>query len=154
MLQTASMIPQCPRLIRLDFQDVRAFESVTDRYCHFGVEFSCAIALEPSNPAFESKPGKCVLMPSGSETRISVSFNQPASLVGAMVCGAGTIAIAAFDCQGNLLQQASTAGNPWSSAAQAWSSQQLQLNRAGISQVVFYSSEPFILDDFFFSQAF
>lgn len=153
MLQTAPRIPTCTKTIRLDFQDLSGFERVTEQYSHLGVHFSDAIALEPSNPAFVAKTGNLVLMPLGYEMILSASFDSPTFWMGAYVCGAGSVILTAFDQTGKILAQVSTTPSSGVAAIQPKGTgigQQLELNRAGIAKVMFHSSEPFILKDFYF----
>ena len=147
MLQTAPRIPTCLTTIRLNFQTLSAFERVTEQYSHFGVRFSDAIAIEPSNPAFLPKTGCFVLMPLGHEMILSASFDSPTSWVGAEVCGAGSVILTAFDQTGKILAQVTTA------ASQSCMGQQLELNRSGIAKVMLHCSSPFILQDFYFKGA-
>lgn len=155
MLQTAPMISTCPRLIRLDFEDLTAFEPVTEQYSHFGLQFNGAIALEPSNPTFLPQSGTKVLMPLEHEMLLTASFEHPTSWVGAYVCGTGSVVLTAFDLDGNLIEKVSTPGSPCLGVnhqfSHTWQGQQLELNRHNIAKVMFHSSDPFIIDDFFFS---
>ena len=156
MLQTAPRIPTCLKAIRLNFQALTAFERVTEQYRHLGVRFSDAIALEPSNPAFMPKTGSFVIMPLGQEMILNASFESPTDWVGAYVCGAGSVILTAFDQTGKILahvtKQASSSVAP-SQTKGSCSWQQLELNRCGIAKVMFHSSEPFILKDFYFKGA-
>jgi hypothetical protein len=156
MLQTAPRIATCVKTIRLNFQALTAFEPVTEQYCHLGVRFSDAIALEPSNPAFLPKTGCFVLMPLGQEMILTASFDSPTSWVGGEVCGAGSVILTAFDQTGKILAQVTTKASPGVAANQGKGScfwQQLELNRSGIAKVMFHSSEPFIIKDFYFKGA-
>lgn len=158
MLQTALMMSPYSRMLRLDFQDLTAFECVTEQYRHLGVYFSGAIALEPSNPAFPPKSTAFVLMPLGHEMMITVTFDTLASQIGAWVCGAGSVILTAFDSKGKILKQASTTASPWLALSNqeqgAWPQHQLELKQHGIAKVMFHSSSPFIVDNLFFSQEF
>lgn len=155
MLQTAPRIPTISQMIQLDFQDLTAFECVTEQYRHLGVHFSDAIALEPSNPAFLPKIGTCALMPLGQETILTASFDQPTSWVGSYVCGAGSVILTAFDQTGKILAQVTTTAGSIAPGQKVSSciEQPLELNRAGIAKVMFHSSQPFILKDFYFKGA-
>ncbi len=147
MLQTAPRIATCAKQIRLNFQVLTAFERVTEQYSDLGVRFSDAIALEPSNPAFLPKTGCFVLMPLGHEMILTASFDSPTSWVGGEVCGTGSVILTAFDQTGKILAQVTTAASQGKGSC---SKQQLELNRSGIAKVMFHSSEPFILKDFYF----
>ncbi len=156
MLQTAPTIKTIPTMLRLDFEDLTAFERVSEQYRHLGVHFNDAIAFEPSNPAFLPKSGSFVLMPLGHKITLNVSFDHPTCWVGAYVCGAGSIILTALDRSGNIIAQVSTNSAVYarpSNLKAATRGQQLELNRRGIAKVIFHSTQPFILDDFFFSCA-
>lgn len=156
MLQTAARIPTSQKTLQLDFQALTAFERVTDRYRHLGVGFSNAIAIEPSNPAFLSKTGSFVLMPLGNEMILNASFDFPTSWVGAYVCGARSVILTAFDQTGKIIAQVTTAASSSVAPSHTNSScswQQLELNRSGIAKVMFHSSEPFIIKEFYFKGA-
>lgn len=153
MLQLAQMELASPRLIRLDFENLRAFERVTDQYRHMGVCFSGAIAIEPSNPAFTAKSGSTVLMPTGNLMSLIAYFDKPSCWAGAFVCSTRIVVLTAYDQEGNFLGQTSTVANlPSLPDGQSESlPQQLELNRHGIAKVEFHSYVPFTLDDFFFA---
>lgn len=153
MLQLAPMELVTPKLIRLDFEDLTPFESVTERYRHLGVRFGNAIALEPSNPAFTAKSGSFVLMPMGNQTRLCVYFDKPSCLAGAFVCSTRIVVLTAYDRNGNLLGQTSTVADSTAGAdgKTEFLPQQLQLNSGSIAKLEFYSCVPFTLDDFFFA---
>lgn len=153
MLQLAQMKLASPRLIRLDFKDLKPFEQVKDRYRHLGVGFSGAIALQPSNPAFLTKSGSFVLMPMGNLMSLSAYFDKSISWVGALVCSTRIVVLAAYDRNGKFLGQTSTIGKSshLEDREAESTSQQLQLNLPNIAKLEFYSSEPFTLDDFLFA---
>lgn len=152
MLQLAQMELASPKLIRLDFKDLKPFEQVRDRYRHLGVGFSGAIALQPSNPAFSIKSGSFVLMPMGNLMSLSACFDKPIGWAGALVCSSRIVVLAAYDRDGNFLGQTSTIGKSYHPEDREEStSQQLQLNLPNIAKLEFYSCVPFTLDDFFFA---
>lgn len=158
MLQTAPTISPSPKLLRLDFEDLTAFEAVTEQYNHFGLHIKGAIAIDPSNPAFTPKSGSVVLMPSSHEMIVTASFDHPIAWMSVFVCSAGCVGLTAFDAEGNIVAHLNTAVSssnvPANKYPATWHGQQLELNRHGIARVIFHSSEPFILDDFLFSQIF
>ncbi|HEY9848388.1 MAG TPA: hypothetical protein V6D28_02940 [Leptolyngbyaceae cyanobacterium] len=153
MLQLASMEFATPKLVRLDFNDLKQFEQVSDRYRHLGVGFSGAIALQPSNPAFPNKSGSFVLMPMGNLMSLSAYFYKPIGWAGALVCSSRIVVLAAYDKEGNFLGQTSTIGKSSNleDREEESTSQQLQLNFPNIVKLEFYSCLPFTLDDFFFA---
>ncbi|MBD2186343.1 hypothetical protein [Aerosakkonema funiforme] len=153
MLQLAQMELVSPKLIRLDFENLRPFERLTDQYRHFGVHFSSAIAIEPSNPAFTPKSGAKLLMPMGNMMSLNAFFDKPSSWVGAFVCSTRIVVLSAYDRDGNFLGQTSTIsqGTNLADEQSEFCPQQLDLNRSGIAKVEFHSCVPFTLDDFFFA---
>ena len=138
-----------PSLLQLDFQDLKAFEQVTDQYQHLGVQFSQAIALSPSNPAFVPRTGSIAVMPLGHHKSITVSFLSSVKKVGAYVSNVRTVTLTAYDEDGNSL------GSVYSSCSSAEPGvaldlQLLELEIEAIAYVTFQCDAPFILNDLFF----
>lgn len=139
-----------PSLVRLDFQDLKAFERVTDQYQHLGVEFSQAIALSPSNPAFGRPTGSMAVMPPSHQKSITVSFLRSIAKVGAYVSNVRPVTLTAYDKDDNSLGSASS--QPCSSLEPGVPLEQqlLELEIEGVAYVTFHSDAPFILNDLFF----
>ncbi len=57
-----------------DFQVLNPLEMVTNQFS--GVSFGCAIALIPSNPRFVAQLEQCVIMPTGSDHRLSIALSD------------------------------------------------------------------------------
>ncbi len=147
--------PAPPAPIQLDFQNLKAFEQLSDQYACSGVRFEGAIALQPSNPAFVPPSASQVLMPLVNQTGITVYFRRHASSAGAFVIGTKPVVLVAFDSDGNLLREINTGANYLISPAGELPTplpyHRLEVKGTHIAKVVFYSNAPFILDDFFFS---
>lgn len=139
-----------PSLVQLDFQDLKAFERVTDQYQHLGVEFEQAIALSPSNPAFQPRTGSMAVMPPSHHKSITVSFLRPIAKVGAYVSNVIPVTLTAYDEDGNSLGSASSHPCPFPEPGVALPQQLLELEIEGIAYVTFYCDAPFILNDFFY----
>lgn len=145
-----TQVQAIPSLVELDFQDLKAFERVTDQYQHLGVGFEQAIALSPSNPAFQPRTGSIAVMPLGHHKSITVSFLRSVKKVGAYVSNVRPVTLTAYDEDGNGLGSASS--QPCSSLEPgvALDLQLLELEIEAIAYVTFQCDAPFILNDLFF----
>lgn len=139
-----------PSLVRLDFQDLKAFERVTEQYQHLGVQFEQAIALSPSNPAFQPRTGSMAVMPPSHHKSITVSFFRSIAKVGAYVSNVIPVTLTAYDEDGNSLGSASSQPCSSPQPGVALDRQLLELEIEAIAYVTFHSDGPFILNDLFF----
>ena len=145
--------------IQLDFENLSGFERVSGQYEHLGVRFSEAIALQPSHPAFTCRPGSFVLMPLGERIEIIADFHRRVCQVGAFVLCPKPVRLIAFDASGKPIARTSTKQITASitlagEMPKALPRQKLEIKCKGsnIVKVLFGSSTPFTLDDFFFCQ--
>ncbi|NET17516.1 MAG: hypothetical protein F6K08_34195, partial [Okeania sp. SIO1H6] len=69
-----STMPSC---ISLDLENLKSFEVVDHQFKNWGLTFSNAIAIEPSNPAFAVPPGVKVLMGAPKSGLIEIHFKSP-----------------------------------------------------------------------------
>lgn len=153
MLQLAKLKLFDRKPIRLDFENLKAFEEVRDRYRHLGVMFANAIALKPSNPAFIPQSGTFVLMPVGSQMAIDAYFEEPVSLVGTLVYSSTSVILKAYDRHGNYLGQSNTANSPLMPNFELRACPiPLELNLSGIAKVELQSCTPFTVAGFFFAR--
>lgn len=136
-------VTDAPGLVKVDFQQLTAFERVSDRYEHLGVRFSEAIALEPSNPTFGT--GYLVLMPVANRKSITAHFNHPVRKLEARVSAASPVTLTAFDRHGNPLCLVSCTCK--SEDEQILPRQRLELEIEGIAKVMFYCEAPFVLEE-------
>jgi hypothetical protein len=83
--------------VRLDMEDLEAFEVLTHQYEDWGITFENAIALQPSNPAFPSRAGKMVVIGAPQSGWIEARFRQPVSYVSSFVTSSRRMVMAAFD---------------------------------------------------------
>ncbi|MGK7905376.1 MAG: hypothetical protein AB4352_29020 [Hormoscilla sp.] len=137
-------------LVQLNFEDLKTFERVTDQYQHLGVGFEQAIALSPSNPAFQPRTGSLALMPPSHQKSITVSFLRSIAKVGAYVSNVIPVTLTAYDEDGNRLGSASSQPCSFPEPGVALERQLLELEIEGVAYVTFYSDAPFILNDLFF----
>ena len=135
-----------PESVKLDFQELTAFERVGDRYRHLGVRFSEAIALEPSNPTFRPRTGSLVLMPPADRRSITVDFCHPIRQLEADVSGARSVTLTAFDRDGKPLCLVGC-GCEAADTDEMLPRQRLKLDIEGIAKVMFHSNAPFILEE-------
>ncbi|MBD1937453.1 hypothetical protein [Microcoleus sp. FACHB-68] len=140
--------------IQLDFENITAFEGLSDQYSCLGVWFSGAIALQPSNPAFAAHSGSQVLMPVASLTGITVRFPCTINTAGAFVMGSKPVVVTAFDANNDPIEKISTAVtysiSPSAEQLIALPYNRLEVKGSNIVKLVFFSAAPFILDDLFF----
>ncbi len=94
----------------LSFDHLKAFETVDRQFKHMGVTFKNAIALKPSNPAFQPDQGEIVLMGSPRGGWLEASFDHPVRFVSGMVTGSRKTVMAAFDGNNRQIAQTATAG--------------------------------------------
>ena len=139
-----------PSLVQLDFQDLKAFERVTDQYQHLGVQFEQTIALSPSNPAFQPRTGSMAVMPPSHHKSITVSFLRSIAKVGAYVSNVIAVTLTAYDEDGNSLGSASSQPCSSPKPGVALERQLLALEIEGVAYVTFHCDAPFILNDLFF----
>jgi hypothetical protein len=144
---------QQQQIATFDFQELTAFERVLEQYARFGVHFEGAIALEPSNPLFQSNAGTLILMPVVVQSGIAVRFEVPMQRVGAFVCSVRPVLVTAFDSDGNTIEQNSTSWdqvyNDEGTLRFPLPQQQLEIQAPDIAKVVFHSYAPFTLADFY-----
>jgi hypothetical protein len=101
----------CPQAaVRLDFDSLQPFERVERHFQKLGVTFKNAIALQPSNPAFQPIPGKMVLMGSPKSGWLEAVFDRPVNWVSGSITGSRRTVMAAFDANNRPIAQTQTAG--------------------------------------------
>lgn len=84
-------------LVHLNFCGLQSLTMVRDQYQMWGVRFSGAIALQPSNPAFANPEQPVGLMPSTDRTPLMIYFDQPRQFVQANLVGAKQIIVRGFN---------------------------------------------------------
>ncbi|NES01384.1 MAG: hypothetical protein F6K22_00100 [Okeania sp. SIO2F4] len=97
-----STMPSC---IRLGLKDLKSFEVVDHQFQNWGVTFSNAIAIEPSNPAFAVPPGTKVLMGAPKSGLIEMNFTSPVKFVSGLVRSSRRTVLSAYNQNEELLAQ-------------------------------------------------
>lgn len=94
-----------PDCIRLNLENLKCFEVVDRQFEEWGVIFTNAIALQPSNPAFPPKNGNIVLMGGPRSGWLEATFRVPACSISCYVTSSRRMVLSAYDRDGNLLAQ-------------------------------------------------
>ncbi|HEY9647223.1 MAG TPA: hypothetical protein V6C88_12675 [Chroococcidiopsis sp.] len=153
-VDTASdLVWQATSCIRLDMEELNCFEVVDCQFQQWGVTFSNAIALHPSNPAYPPKSGKTVLMGSPKEGRVEATFDTPVRYVSGFVTSSRRTVMLAFDANGQPVARMETpASNLMGSDSAVPPNVQLSLQGREIHRVSFQAFDgQLTLDDFSFS---
>lgn len=150
-LATHSSLPS--PCVRLDLEDLKCFEVVDQQFQGWGVTFSNAIALSPSNPAFPPHSGMMVLMGSPKDGWVEAIFENPVRYVSGFVTSSHRAVLAAFDANNQpIASTETTAGNLANSTSGLKPNIKLSLKAPNIRRVVFRSLDGHLtLDDFSFS---
>lgn len=138
---------QLSGLIHLDFCHLRSFTIVRDQYQIWGIQFSGAIALQPSNAAFANQEQSVGLMPLMDRAPLTIQFEQPRQLVKADLVGAKQIIVRVFN-QANQCVGEQYLGQPSflaSSGSDAPAHHEAQLWAAEITRMEIGSEAPFLM---------
>lgn len=95
--------PHLSPTIQIDFSDLRLFEQVEQQYLDQGIYMEGAIAIQPSNPAFQTD--RLAIMPNAGRSDITIRFHIPRYRIQAGVTGARAIKLTAFDANQQILAQ-------------------------------------------------
>jgi hypothetical protein len=91
--------------VRLDLEDLPCFTVVERQYEQWGVLFSNAIAIHPSNPVFSAYSGVMVLLGAPKSGWLEATFIHPVQYVGGFVTSPHRIIISAFNRHNQLIAQ-------------------------------------------------
>ncbi|MDJ0675029.1 MAG: hypothetical protein QNJ36_06575 [Calothrix sp. MO_167.B42] len=97
--------------VRLQFTNLKCFETVERQYESQGVIFSNCMAIQPSNPAFPIKFGTLVLMGSPNSGLLEATFVHPVQRVKALITSSQRLLLSAYDSDRKLLTQSILAAN-------------------------------------------
>lgn len=89
----------------IDFSDLQPFERVRSQYQAWGIEFEGAIALQPSNSAFNLPEASVGLIPCSDRRPIKLYLQRPYQEIGACLIGAKQITVKAFGANQQLVHQ-------------------------------------------------
>lgn len=135
------------------FDELTLFESVSEQYQHLGMHIRGAIAIHPSNCAFQPPVDRIALMPAGG-TSIEITFDRSIRRIMVIVNGARQIRLTGFDRYSNILAHERTSTRlrqiPAESlqggeAIAAFPWHNLTIDSESLSRVVFSSDAPFLL---------
>ena len=141
-----------PAIVRLALEDLKCFEVVEHQFAHWGVTFSNAVAIQPSNPAFLAGSEATVLMGAPKSGLIEVTFKYPVRSVSGLVTSSRRTVLSACDTEGNLIvQDEMPAPNLAGSNSPIAPSAPLRVKAPNIHRISFYAFDgQLVVDDFIF----
>jgi hypothetical protein len=144
---------QPPTCVRINLEGLHCFEVVDQQFQQWGVTFSNAIALQPSNPAFPPRTGKTVLMGSPKDGWVEAKFEFPVQSVAGFVTSSRRTVLLAYDADDQPVARTESPGaNLAGSSSLIPANVQLSLKASNIHRVMFQTFDgQFTLDDFSFS---
>lgn len=139
--------------IRLNLADLKYFEVVERQFEQWGVIFSNAIAINPSNPAFPPRSGNIVLLGAPRNGLIEATFSQPVNFVRGCVTSSRSTVLTAYDSTGReIARDRLIAANLAGSNSTVAPNSELKVSGEEIIQIKFYAFDgQLTLDDFSFS---
>lgn len=96
-----------PSSVCLNLEDLKCFEVVDHQFHRYGIIFTNAIALQPSNPAYPPRTGTTVLMGAPKSGWIEVAFSQPIRQFCCYVTSSQRMLLSAYDHQNKLIARKS-----------------------------------------------
>lgn len=129
-----------PSCIRIVLENLKSFEVLEHQFQHWGVTFSNAIIIEPSNPAFAVPQGIKVLMGSPKSGIIEMNFTSPVNFVSALIRSSCRTTLSAYNQNEELLaKDEMLTSNLLDSDSVIPSNTELTVNVENIHKVVFYT---------------
>ena len=141
-----------PAMVRLALEDLKCFEVVEQQFAHWGVTFSNAVAIQPSNPAFFTGFGRTVLMGAPKSGLIEVTFKHPVRSVSGLVTSSRRTVLSACDIDGHpIVQDEMPAPNLVGSNSPIAPRAPLRVKARNIHKITFYAFDgQLIVDDLMF----
>ena len=141
--------------VQLDFEALSSCTIVDRQFEAQGVRFTNAIALRPSNPAYQSDSGEIVLMGAPKAGYLEALFLRPVRFVSGSVTSSRRAVLTVFDEQNRTIACAETPGaNLANSSAETPTNLPLHLSAADIRRVTFHAFDgQLTLADFCFDLA-
>ena len=128
--------------IRLGLENLKSFEVVDHQFKNWGLTFSNAIAIEPSNPAFAVPPGIKVLMGAPKSGLIEIYFKSPVKFVSAVVTSSRRTILSAYNQNEELVaKDEMSASNLFNSNSHISPNAKLTVKAENIHKVSFYAFE-------------
>ncbi|WP_353930766.1 hypothetical protein WJM97_21260 [Okeanomitos corallinicola TIOX110] len=142
-------LPEC---IRLNFDELKAFETLHDQFKNWGIIFDNCLVIQPSNPAFPSESGSKVVMASPKSGLLEINFLRPVNWVSGLVTSSQRLVISAYDQNGELLDESVLPkANLANSDSDIPPNTMLSVSAENISKVKFFCFDGnFTLDEFRF----
>ncbi|MGK7918975.1 MAG: hypothetical protein AB4080_03060 [Trichodesmium sp.] len=129
-----------PSSIRVGLENLESFEIVDHQFENWGLTFSNAIAIEPSNPAFAVPPGIKVLMGAPKSGLIEINFKYPVKFVSGLVTSSRRTILSAYNQNEELLaEDEMAASNLLNSNSIISPNAQLTVSSQNIYKVTFYA---------------
>lgn len=126
--------------IRLDLEDLRCFEVVEQQFKHWGIAFRNAIALQPSNPAYQTRSGSTLLMGAPRNGWLEVNFSQTVKTFCCYVTSSRRMLLSVYDNQDELLVRHSLdEPNLAGFGSEIPPNAQLSVEESNISRITFYA---------------
>jgi hypothetical protein len=91
--------------VRLDLEDLPSFAVVDQQYAPWGVLFSNAVAICPSNPAYPPRSGMMVLLGAPQDGWLEATFLQPVQYVSSFITSSRCTVMRAFNSRNQLIAQ-------------------------------------------------
>lgn len=154
-LRLASTSVPAAEYVQISFEALSAFDRVTTQFEALGVRFQNAIALKPSNPVFPQDEEACVLLPTGTNTSLTLEFLQPMEWVEVHVSSVQSVRMRGMDASDTTISEAGDAYDYCNLGAHPCHElpyQCLRVAAAGLSKVVIESSTPLTLNDIAFGR--
>ena len=141
-----------PTIVRIALEELKCFEVVEHQFAHWGVTFSNAVAIQPSNPAFFTGSGATVLMGAPKSGQIEITFKYPVRWVSGLVTSSRRTVLSAWDIDGNLIVQDEMPGpNLAGSNSPIPPSAPLRVKGPNIHRITFYAFDgQLVVDDLMF----
>ncbi|UNU25091.1 hypothetical protein [Microcoleus vaginatus] len=141
-----------PAIVRVALEDLKCFEVVEHQFAHWGVTFTNAVAIQPSNPAFFKGSAATVLMGAPKSGLIEVSFKYPVRSVSGLVTSSRRTVLSACDIDGNpIVQDEMPAPNLVGSNSPIAPRAPLRVKAPNIHKITFYAFDgQLVVDDLTF----
>lgn len=141
-----------PTYVHLNLEDLKYFEVVERQFEPWGVTFTNAIAINPSNPAFPTNSGNILLLGSPENGSIKATFSRPVSFVCGWVTSSRRTTLTAYDRSGGeIARQQIPEANLAGTNSQIPANALLGVRGSNIHRVAFYAFDGHLtLDDFGF----
>ncbi|MBZ8181410.1 MAG: hypothetical protein SAL07_09860 [Oscillatoria sp. PMC 1051.18] len=142
-----------PSQLKLNLEDLRCFEAIDNQFRPWGISFSNAIALQPSNQAYPPHTGTIVLMGAPKSGWIEASFSTPIRYFKCYVTCSQRTVLSAYDREDRVVARAEIPGqNLAGSDSQIAPNAPLEVTANKITRVTIYAFDgQLTIDDLSFA---